>query len=170
MINAATGAAGTSGNCKETFSCKIGKMPTTKPIAQAIQPAGLKPARGPLHLQPLSRYSTSIAPKMGPKEAPMILKTMMAWPAKPVMARTMLTAAPMPTEMNGFTPDSVVLKLLAAMNEEKHADGNAEMASRNMISPAALLPISTGIRPGVWRIKPSLPAAATAALLNSGEP
>ena len=44
----------------------------------------------------------------------------------------MLTAVPMPTEMNGFTLGSVVLKLLAAMKDEKQAGGNAAMASRNI--------------------------------------
>ena len=43
-----------------------------------------------------------------------------------------LTAVPMPTEMNGFTLGSVVLKLLAAIKAEKHAGGNAAMASRNI--------------------------------------
>ena len=38
--NASTGAAG-------TLTPRLGRMPTTKPAAQAIQPAGLKPARGP---------------------------------------------------------------------------------------------------------------------------
>ena len=33
--------------------------------------------------------------------------------------------APMPTERNGFTLGMTVLKLLAAMNDEKQAPGNA---------------------------------------------
>ena len=38
-------------------------------------------------------------------------------------------SAPKPTVMNGLIFGIVVLKLLAAMNEEKHAPGNDEIAS-----------------------------------------
>ena len=37
----------------------------------------------------------------------------------------MLTIVPMPTETNGLTLGMTVLKLLAAMNDEKQAPGNA---------------------------------------------
>ena len=37
----------------------------------------------------------------------------------------MLTTVPMPTERNGLTFGMTVLKLLAAMNDEKQAPGNA---------------------------------------------
>ena len=53
-MNAATGAQGTF-TCSEAGSMGLGRMPTMKPRAQAIQPAGLKPARGPVHLPPESR-------------------------------------------------------------------------------------------------------------------
>ena len=49
------------------------------------------------------------------------------------MARAMLTIAPMPTETNGLTFGITVLKLLAAMNEEKHAPGNEASVSPIMI-------------------------------------
>ena len=78
----------------------------------------------------------------------MIWKTMIASPARPVIAKRMLTAAPMPTETNGFTPGNVVLKLFAAMKDEKHAGGKAANARRNSTRPA-LLPNNTGIRLGV---------------------
>src|SRR5450756_686064 len=99
----------------------------------------------------------------------MIWNTMIALPAQPERARAMLTAAPMPTEMKGLTFDRVVLKLLAAMKEEKQAGGKAAIASRNIIHLAALTPMITGIRPGLCRII-FPPPAVTAALLNSGEP
>src|SRR6185369_14236085 len=83
----------------------------------------------------------------------------------------MLTAAPMPTETNGVTFGSVVLKLLAAINEEKQAGGNAATASRNMTHFAASLPRTTGIKLNESRMKLfcSVPAA-TALALRSGEP
>jgi hypothetical protein len=52
-------------------------------------------------------------------------ETPMRLPATPVIARMMLTIAPIPTERNGFTLGITVLKLFAAMNDEKHAPGNA---------------------------------------------
>ena len=55
-------------------------------------------------------------------------------PATLVTARTMLTIAPMPTEMNGLTLGMTVLKLLAAMNEEKQAPGNAASVRPIMMS------------------------------------
>src|SRR5208337_4970094 len=109
---------------------------------------------------------------MGPKDAPMIWKTMIALPARPVIASTMLTTVPMPTETNGFTLGKVVLKLLAAINAEKHAGGKAASASRNKIR-GALLPMMIGIKSDVWTIRPGglvLDPAATAAALKSGEP
>ena len=69
--------------------------------------------------------------------------------ARPVTANTILTAAPIPTEINGFTCGSVVLKLFAAMNDEKHAGGNAASASKNMRMPASLSPSTTFISPVV---------------------
>ena|SRR5208282_3625298 len=110
---------------------------------------------------------------MGPKDAPMIWKTMMALPARPVIASTMLTTVPIPTEMNGLTLGKVVLKLLAAINAEKQAGGNAATASRNRTRPAPCPIRMLGIKLGVWRIRPGglvLAAAAAASLLNSGEP
>ncbi len=62
----------------------------------------------------------------------MITNTAMALATTPVTARMIATTVPMPTEMNGFTFGSVVLKLLAAMKDEKQAGGNAAMASRNI--------------------------------------
>ena len=64
----------------------------------------------------------------------MIPKTLPSSPATLVTARTMLTIAPMPTEMNGLTLGITVLKLLAAMNEEKHAPGKAASVRPIMIS------------------------------------
>src|ERR1035437_5383049 len=99
----------------------------------------------------------------------MIWNTMIALPAQPERARAMLTAAPMPTEMKGLTFDSVVLKLLAAMKEEKQAGGKAAIASRNIIHLAGLPPGFGGTGRGFARsFFP--PPAVTAALLNSGEP
>ena len=83
----------------------------------------------------------------------------------------MLTAAPIPTEMNGFTCGRVVLKLLAAMNEEKQPGGKAATAKRNMTHFPISGPSTTGIRLKVSRMKPffSVPAAIAFALI-SGEP
>ena len=55
----------------------------------------------------------------------MMPKTLGRSPATLVIARAMLTIAPMPTEMKGLTLGITVLKLLAAMNEEKQAPGKA---------------------------------------------
>src|ERR1039458_1056692 len=93
---------------------------------------------------------------MGPKEAPMIWKTMIALPASPVIASAMLTAVPMPTETNGLTLGNVALKLLAAINAEKHAAGNAEITSRNNMTPA-LRCRRIVIKSGVWRIRLGVP-------------
>ena len=71
-----------------------------------------------------------MAPQMGPKEAPITEKTEITSPAKPETARKILTAVPIPTERKGGTLGSVVLKLLAAMNDEKHAGGKAAIAKR----------------------------------------
>ena len=92
----------------------------------------------------------------------MITKTPTASPARPVMARMMLTAAPMPTEMNGFTCGSVVLKLLAAMKEEKQAGGNAAMARGNITHLARPSPSTTGII-----LKAFMPAVARDGLAAS---
>src|SRR5437868_3364729 len=65
-----------------------------------------------------------MAPTIGPNEAPIIPKTLSRLPAHPVTAIMMLMIAPMPTERKGFTWGMTVLKLLAAMNDEKQAPGN----------------------------------------------
>jgi hypothetical protein len=83
----------------------------------------------------------------------------------------MLTAAPIPTEMNGLTFGSVVLKLLAAMKAEKQAGGNAATARRNMTHLATPGPRTTGIRLKESSIKLFLsPPKANALALISGEP
>ena len=53
-MKAATGAAGTSG-ITGNRPCRLGRMPTRNPSAQAIQPAGLNPALGPDQRLPASR-------------------------------------------------------------------------------------------------------------------
>ena len=60
----------------------------------------------------------------------MILNTPTALPARPETARTIATSVPSPQEMIGLTFGNVVLKLLAAIKEEKHAGGKAAIASR----------------------------------------
>jgi len=60
----------------------------------------------------------------------------------------MLTAAPMPTDTNGFTPESVVLKLFAAINDEKQAAGKAAKAKRKPNHLAVSAP--TTAPPGLW--------------------
>src|SRR5437588_9138483 len=83
----------------------------------------------------------------------------------------MLTAAPIPTETNGLTLGSVVLKLLAAMKEEKHAGGKAATASRNITHLATSLPSTTGIKlnESIIKLFCSVPAAIALAL-RSGDP
>ena len=83
-------------------------------------------------------------------------------PATPVTARTMLTTVPMPTEMNGFTLGSVVLKLLAAINAEKQAGGKAARASRNITHFALSGPSTVGMRFKA-RLRLSLPSPGASA-------
>ena len=68
--NAVTEAAGTSGMLPEKAlrlgmlaekALRLGKMPTPKPSSQAIQPAGLKPARGPGHFRPACSSTSTTA-------------------------------------------------------------------------------------------------------------
>ena len=61
----------------------------------------------------------------------------------------------------GVTFGSVVLKLLAAMNDEKQAGGKAAIARRKDIHLKAVAPRITGIRLTGFRMKPpdSLPAS-----------
>jgi len=61
-------------------------------------------------------------------------KTFSRLPATPVMARMMLTRAPMPTERNGLTFGMTVLKLFAAMNDEKQAPGKEATVKPIMIA------------------------------------
>src|SRR5579875_2908267 len=66
-----------------------------------------------------------MAPQMGPKEAPMRPNTAPKSPATRVTAKRMLTKAPKPTDRKELTCGITVLKLLAAMNDEKQAPGKA---------------------------------------------
>ena len=87
-----------------------------------------------------------MAPHTGPNEAPIIVNTETTSPAQPVTASRILTAVPIPTEMNGLTFGSVVLKLLAAMNAEKQAGGMAAIARRYQKTAATLVPIIDSIK------------------------
>src|ERR1700733_15096727 len=81
---------------------------------------------------------------------------------KPVTARMMLTAAPMPTERKGLTFGSVVLKLFAAINDEKQAGGKAGTANRNMTHFAVSCPRIAGIKSNELRLAPfEAPATIT---------
>ena len=51
----------------------------------------------------------------------------------------MAANVPMPHEIKGFTLGSVVLKLFAAINEEKQAGGKAAIASRYIITAPTVL-------------------------------
>src|SRR5512133_2397172 len=111
-----------------------------------------------------------MAPTIGPKEAPIMPNTLGSWAAhlasgaalKGNTAIRMLTIAPMPTDTNGLTFGSVVLKLLAAMNEEKQALGKAAMV-RAIIStaksPGASLCCNAAV---IWVAEGSMTPAALA--------
>src|SRR5579884_691965 len=85
-----------------------------------------------------------MAPQIGPNEAPMMLNTAGRLAANGtslpvasgtgIMARRMLTRAPRPTERAELTCGMTVLKLLAAMNDEKQAPGKADSGSPIMIA------------------------------------
>ena len=58
----------------------------------------------------------------------MTVKTPITLPAKPVTASRMLPRVPIPTEIHGLIFGKVVLKLFAAMNDEKHDEGKVAKA------------------------------------------
>src|SRR5579859_3668368 len=90
-----------------------------------------------------------MAPTIGPKEAPMMPKTAGSFAAhfasagepKGIIAISILTMEPIPTEIKGFTLGMVVLKLLGAMNDEKQAPGN-EASVRPIMIAAKSPPLS----------------------------
>src|SRR5579875_2997047 len=83
-----------------------------------------------------------MAPQMGPKEAPMRPNTAPKSPATRVTAKRMLTKAPKPTDRKELTCGITVLKLLAAMNDEKQAPGKAAS-----VSPIIMADTNHGGRP-----------------------
>ena len=105
-------------------------MPTPKPIAQASQPAGLKLFLGPVHCPLQRKYSTKIAPQIGPKLTPMIVKTLAIAPALLciTIANAIAAAPPIATEIVELMFGSIVLNEFAAINDEKQAEGNAANA------------------------------------------
>src|SRR5579883_329777 len=75
-----------------------------------------------------------MAPQMGPNEAPMKPNTAPKSPATRVTAKRMLTKAPKPTDRKELTCGITVLKLLAAMNDEKQAPGKAASVRPTIIA------------------------------------
>src|ERR1039458_9060665 len=111
-------------------------MTTMKPTAHAIYPARFTPSRGTLHCLAGRRYSAPMAPMIGPKLAPTIVKNPIRLAATPVIAsRTPTAAAAIVLDTRG-TPGIIVLKLLPAMNAQKHEAGIEAMANRNSIAEA----------------------------------
>src|SRR6185312_12469806 len=104
-------------------------MPTTNPIAHAMYPAQLTPTLGPDHRLPVSMYSAAIAPQMGPKDAPTIPKKPTRLPARPVIAKMALTVIAATVEAVRGILGNIVLKLLAAINDEKQV-GTREAAAK----------------------------------------
>ena len=77
-----------------------------------------------------------MAPQIGPKEAPTMLKKGIRFAATPVTASTIPTAAPAMVEATRGTPGIIVEKLLPAINAQKHVAGMEAMAKRkNMAEP-----------------------------------
>ena len=86
-----------------------------------------------------------MAPTIGPNDAPIRPKTLGKLPATLVTARIMLTTAPIPTVMKGLILGIVVLKLLAAIKEEKHAPGNEANVSPIMMAANKVKGIRCGV-------------------------
>jgi len=72
-----------------------------------------------------------MAPQMGPNEAPMTWKTLLTSPAQPLTAKAAAANAPTPTEIAGLTFGIVVLKLFAAISDEKQAPGRTKRPKRS---------------------------------------
>jgi len=71
---------------------------------------------------------------MGPNEAPTIPKNPTRWPAAPVTARRALPVTAASVKLLRGTLGSIVLKLLAAMKDEKHVlTMEAPAKRKNMI-------------------------------------
>ena len=90
----------------------------------------------------------------------MIVKTPMAFPARPLTARITATSVPAPQLIRGLTLGRVVLKLLAPISDEKHAGGKAASASRYMKTPEIFeLPITSSINlvASIMAPSPALP-------------
>ena len=77
-----------------------------------------------------------MAPQIGPKEAPTMVKKGTRFAATPVTASTIPTTAPAMVDATRGTPGIMVEKLLPAMNAQKHVAGMDAMAKRkNMAVP-----------------------------------
>src|ERR1700722_3393708 len=104
-------------------------MPMMKPTAHAPYPAKLIPDRGPAHFLPDSSQSATMAPMIGPNDAPMMVNSPTRLAATPVIARIAATTAPTMVEVMRDTPGIMVARLLPAINEEKHIDTMDAMAN-----------------------------------------
>ena len=71
-----------------------------------------------------------MAPQMGPKDAPTMVKKPIRLAATPVTARTIATVTPAMVEDMRFTPGIMVEKLLPAMKAQKQAGPMEAMANR----------------------------------------
>src|ERR1035438_7484392 len=88
-----------------------------------------------------------MAPMIGPKLAPTIVKNPIRLAATPVIAsRTPTAAAAIVLDTRG-TPGIIVLKLLPAMNAQKHEAGIDAMANRNSMADAIGPPMACTTSP-----------------------
>ncbi len=102
----------------------------------------LTPSRGPAHFLPEMRYSATMAPQIGPNDAPINPKNATRFPAIPSAARIMPIVAPPSVQTSRETEGIIVERLLPMMNEQKHAGAIEPIAkSRNMIFASAGLTV-----------------------------
>src|SRR6476469_4772847 len=101
-----------------------------------MYPAQLMPTLGPDHRLPDSIYSAAIAPQIGPNDAPTILKKPTRLLATPVIANSALTVMAATVDTVRGILGSMVLKLFAAMKDEKHVGTKEAAAKRKNITGA----------------------------------
>ena len=109
-----------------------------------------------------------MAPMIGPKLAPTMVKNPIRLAATPVIAsRTPTAAAAIVLDTRG-TPGIMVVKLLPAMNAQKHEAGMEAMANRNSIAEAIGPPMACTTSPKSQLCVSPLPWAPATA--SSGSP
>src|SRR6185437_3856302 len=90
----------------------------------------LTPCLGPAHFFPESKKSAAIAPQIGPKEAPMMVKRPTRLAATPAIASSAAITAPTMVIVVRATPGIIVARLFPAMQDEKHIGATDAAANR----------------------------------------